>query len=272
MEFVWADETRFADVLSLWQQGFPEDGEEDVRAFWNALRGEARCLLLQEDGDARSMAFVIPATMGKCCVWYIYAAATATAWRGKGYFRTLLEEICRIAAQRGIAGLFLRPGEPSLFAYYARLGFETVFMVGETACKANSLYNGDAVTWHVVTHDAAQTRKRWLMQLGVPAITWSEKATAYALSLLENGGALVSDKGWAMYRREGNRVVITELLCASQDTDIVLESLTRRFACQELRAFHPVQRIENGSAYGMYRAVDDSHTVNNVWYMGFSLE
>ncbi len=271
--FFWADEQHLADITSLWNEGFPEDSAEDIDRFLRAVKGEARCLLMQAEGEICSMAFAIPAAVEGRDVWYVYAAATARKHRGKGFFGRLCEELWRRAQDEGAHGLFLRPGEPSLYAYYARLGFVPRFCRRRFMCKVDSLsIDAEDVVWETVTACFSARRKQWLARCGVTAVDWSESVTVYAVSLLQNGGMLVSDKGLVMYEQHGDSLVITELLCAAEDVDAVLGSLTRRFACQCIWASLPPCKEEEGELYGVFRAVMDWPEPNDAWYMGFSLE
>ncbi len=277
MRFVWADNRHTQDILSLWKQGFPDDTEEDIHEFLKALRGEARCLLLQQDGETQSMAFVIPAALmhggTSCSVWYVYAAVTATKSRGKGCFPVLLEEIVRCARDADVWGLFLRPGEPSLFDYYRRLGFHSAFSVESFSCKAKELFTEDIdLTWQKVTDNYAVCRRYWLSMCGIPHVLWSDRVTDYAVKHLEKGGMVVSTKGMAMYRCGDDKLTVTELLCKPQDRETVLASLARCFACQKLDVVTPSLSGENEQEYGMFRAVKAIDTANSGWYMGFSLE
>lgn len=272
-EFVWAGEDRLADVLSLWKQGFPSDSEEDIRAFGDTLKGEARPLLLLVEGEARSMAFVIPAQMNGYTVWYVYAAATARAHRGRGYFGDLLRELSHRATKAGVHGLFLRPATPSLFNYYSRFGFKSLFYVNESSCEAKELYvDNNDLQWERVTSDFAANRNRWLSRCGISAVVWSETVTAYAVGLLENGGMLISSKGLVTYSLDGACMNVAELLCEEENVTSVLESLTRHFACQIKTVCRPSKQGENSEAYGMFCATSDVNLQNNEWYMGFSLE
>lgn len=271
--FLWAGEECLSTILSLWKQGFPEDTEEDIRDFWYTLREDARCLMMTENDEARSMAFVIPAIMNDTVVWYVYAAVTACEYRGQGCFSALLRELACRAEKEQVGGLFLRPASSSLFDYYTRLGFVSLFYTEETACEANCLYN-DSADWHweEITEGYDTRRQQWLERLGVPSITWSQNVTAYAVNLLKSGGMLVSHKGLAMYQRDGDGIEITELLCAAEEVDVALSSLSRHFACRITRVSYPPFATECAQKYGMFYAVGDTEVSPDMWYMGFSLE
>ena len=276
-QYTWADGRHETDIVRLWKQGFPQDTEEDIRTFLRTFRRDARCLLLEEDNTVCSMAFLIPAVMvhsgAERPLWYVYAATTATERRGEGLFSQLLEEIARRACDENVYGLFLRPGTPSLFSYYERHGFQTTFFTEEFSCKAKQLCsNNETVVWQSVTSHHAVCRQYWLSLCGVPHILWSQPATAYAVDLLEKGGMVASTKGMAMYRRENDTLIVTELLCKPQDRETVLYSLARHFTCQKITVVLPPTAAKNARPYGMFRAVAATDTADGGWYMGFSLE
>ncbi len=275
--FVWAESRHEGAIVSLWKQGFPDDTEEDIQEFLTSLRGEARCFLLEQDGEARSMAFVIPATLmykGESRpVWYIYAAVTAVEHRGQGLFGRLLEEIACVARVEGVWGMFLRPANSSLFTYYTRLGFTTAFSVEHFEYKAKNLYSDDEeLTWQKVTSHHGVCREYWLSVCGTPYIRWSDRVTNYAVELLENGGMVVSTKGMVMYHRKKDRLYVTELLCKPQDREMVLMSLARHFTCRKIAVVTPSFAPKGGHPYGMFRAVEANDITDSDWYMGFSLE
>ncbi len=118
-------------LTRLWQACFG-DTEAEVRAFWQALfdctpvylrrapDGSPAAMLctpaelVGDDGDA------VPAA-------YLYAVCTAPALRGRGYCRLLLQEAEQDLAKQDVRAAVLVPAEESLFGFYARFGYRTVF-------------------------------------------------------------------------------------------------------------------------------------------------
>ncbi len=80
---------------------------------------------LRIDGKIVSMLFKIPCRLkreGECQeVYYIYAAATDTAFREKGYMERLLK---RLMAEN--KALFLKSANQKLCKYYEKLGFRQI--------------------------------------------------------------------------------------------------------------------------------------------------
>lgn len=268
--------SRFEDVWALWQTGFPEDSEEDARAFWETVGKDARCLFLHEGERPVSMAFLIPATLWDgerdWPIWYVYAAVTHPDVRGRGYFARLLDEAADLAAREGVAGLFLRPAEESLFGYYARCGFTACFETTPFEWQAKELYT--KIDWKPITADYATLRKDWLTRMGVPFVKWTDAVADLSVQMAaeSGGGALLCDRGLVLYHREDEDILVQELLCDPADRDTLCTSLARRMPCHKLCIQTPVQAGETGEKFGMYRPCGGEQPQNGRWYMGLTLE
>ncbi len=62
---------------------------------------------------------------------YIYSVATLPDHRGRGYARTLIEEVTRICKNSGYSYLVVKPADPTLFSYYRNLNFNIPLRSGE---------------------------------------------------------------------------------------------------------------------------------------------
>ena len=118
-------------LKAIWAASFPEDSHELIDRAFGRLYRPADCMVECRAGRPVSMAFLLPAVWHNGTstypVQYIYAAATLPAYRGQGLFGALLRQAHEEASRRGQAASFLRPGEPSLTAYYRRFGYENWF-------------------------------------------------------------------------------------------------------------------------------------------------
>lgn len=276
--FVWAGEEQFSAVRDLWHEGFPEDTDEDVTAFWRAMSGTARCLLCMEGERAVSMAFLLPADAvageERLPLWYVYAAATCRDRRGQGLFGRLLNEAAARAAQNGVEALFLRPAEPSLFAYYARQGFQPLLRAAAIEWKVDKLYseNADEELQEIDTAYAA-VRRDWLKRLGGRFVDWSPAAMELAVQMAKNsgGGAVFGPRGTALCEREGDRLLVRELLCAPADRCTLAARVARYFPCQSIVVNAPAEEGE-GEVFGMLRPCGADNRFARPLYMGFTLE
>ncbi len=100
----------------IYREAFGNWGEFDERLFDLFF---SCCKYLRSDGEVAAMLFVLP-----CMLWldgksypcrYIYAAATAEKFRGRGFMSKLLAE------QEGI--IILKPASEALIHFYAERGF-----------------------------------------------------------------------------------------------------------------------------------------------------
>lgn len=264
-------------VRTLWQEGFPEDTAEAVDAFWRAVFGVGHCLLCEQAGTAVSMAFLLPAeahvAKKRIPIWYVYAATTRRSRRGEGFFRRLLDEEAARAAAHDVAALFLRPGEPSLFAYYARCGFRPVVRADIFECEANELYtNAPPLVLKNVERGYAPIRNAALERLKIPYVAWPGAVADLAVEMARkaHGGAVFGDWGAALYELDGDTLLVRELLCAPERREQVLFSVARCMACQKIAANTPALD-GGGDIFGMLRPCTAS-APGAPLYMGLTLE
>mgnify|MGYP004548100957 CR=1 FL=1 len=108
-------------LTALWARCFGDE-EAEIEAFWDFLFPDITVFLTEEK---TAMAVAMPAFLGQSRSAYLYAVCTAPASRGKGLCRNLIQFAEQQLRQMGIESVFLVPGEPSLFDFYASLGYET---------------------------------------------------------------------------------------------------------------------------------------------------
>lgn len=128
----------FPQVLELWQACFGDE-EAYVRFFWENGFPLGRGLLMKEDGRTVSMLFLLPGALAQSSNFlpaeYVYAVATLPEYRGRGYAAELVRSGAEMARSQKTAALCLLPANPSLYDYYAKLGFVKGF-------RAQSFQNG----------------------------------------------------------------------------------------------------------------------------------
>lgn len=117
-------------IVSLWNESFGDTAEE-IMFFINNKYLPENTLVAEENGEIASVLFLLE---GKMCIkgidypsYYLYAACTLKKYRGRGFMAKLLEEAEKIAALRAIDFICLMPGEKSLFDFYEKFGYKTVF-------------------------------------------------------------------------------------------------------------------------------------------------
>ncbi len=113
------------DMISLWREAFG-DTEEEISLFLS-LVSEKNVITRVEDGRVVSQLFLLEGNVcdGKKSVpaYYLYAAATLSAYRGRGIMTQLIAEAAEKAKREGKGYILLLPGEEKLYGFYEKSGF-----------------------------------------------------------------------------------------------------------------------------------------------------
>lgn len=116
--------SQIPDLRRLWQQAFG-DTDEFLDSFFSMAFAKERCRCITVEGQ------VVAALYWFDCDWegkkaaYVYAVATDSAYQGKGYCRTLMEDTHNTLKGDGYALAVLVPGEEGLFRLYEKCGYES---------------------------------------------------------------------------------------------------------------------------------------------------
>lgn len=127
-----AEKSDISQIAALWQEAFG-DSRESVEEFFRTF---PNCLsyVAQADGEVLAMVHALPQILSPHIqTAYLYAVATKKTHRGKGLCRKLMAFAEADLQSRGFAACVLTPGEPSLFGFYEKLGYETAFFRHRTA-------------------------------------------------------------------------------------------------------------------------------------------
>ena len=154
----------------LWQEAFG-DTDAFLDTFAQTAYSPARCRCVTVDGDVAAALYWFDCTHADRRLAYLYAVATAKAYRGQGLCRALMDDTHRHLTALGYAGAMLVPGNASLFDFYARMGYRTCTSVRELTCPAapaSDDHRTPAVTLHPVDiPTSAALRRRYLPADGV---------------------------------------------------------------------------------------------------------
>lgn len=151
----------FPGLRRLWRQAFG-DSEEFLDLFFATAFAPERCLRVKEGGQVTAALYWFDCTHGENRVAYIYAVATEESHRGRGLCRALMGDVHSLLARQGYAGAVLVPGEPALFRFYEKLGYETCASVTELACGAGAV----SAALNLVDGDAYAALRRKLLPPG----------------------------------------------------------------------------------------------------------
>ena len=126
----WAKPEEKEALQALWARVF-SDGPEVTEPFFRRFPPERHTRIIPGETGIAAMASWLRVTLCagnvRRCGAYIYAVATAPECRGERLAVTLLGELERILAEKGMDFVCLCPASASLYEYYAAQGYETAF-------------------------------------------------------------------------------------------------------------------------------------------------
>ncbi|HHV50457.1 MAG TPA: GNAT family N-acetyltransferase [Clostridiales bacterium] len=282
----FADAGMSDDILKIWQDAFPEDRPEDARRFLSKFLSPDKCAVWLEGGKPVSMTFMLPAKLvvnGQPCLnlIYIYAAATLSAYRGRGIFGRLLTQVHEYLKASNIDATFLHPAEDGLYGYYKRFGYQEYFKVCTETVAADRLQGMAYEKPEKIYKYSPETRNGLLESFPV-WVEWPEELVFLAAeNALQAGGEVVTIPGGeAVCEPFEGRVFIREWLCRPEYEDMLLNAVNSRFPGREILLRRPVKPDEEckGEKFGMIcplnlKAGDIVRdTANYSPYMGFAFD
>ena len=195
-------------LFRLWKTVFGDD-DAYIRLFFDGAFQSSRCFAKKVDGRIVSALYLLDCGVkvnGEMLPgYYLYAAATEEESRGRGYMGALVEEAKRVSDEEKRL-LLLVPASESLYAYYARFGFQT----------AMYLFEGEAAVNPMGTPCSADDYFAFRTKLD-NAFHWTRGNFDYALACLAYDGAFP-------YRTETGTVLwdgetAAELLCDASSAE-----------------------------------------------------
>lgn len=190
------------ELVGLWQEAFG-DSLEFIEGFFCTGFSPSRCRCLTVDTKIAAALYWFDVTCNGQRFAYLYAVATAKAYRGQGLCRKLMEDTHAHLKLRGYDGVLLVPQTEALRQMYAKMGYALCTTLREFTCDAA----GEPVTLQRIDREEyAEARRAFLPQGGA---VQDEESIAYLemMAFFYRGSDFL-----LAARREGNRLFCPELL------------------------------------------------------------
>ncbi len=213
------------DIITLWCEAF-EDSESDIMFFINAHYKPQNTLVFEENGKIASMLFLLEGEMhinGKLYPsYYLYAACTLNEYRGRGYMSLLLEFAKETAIMRGFDYICLLPAEKSLYGYYEKFGYKTIFKNKIIYLNRDEIKSQSSTALEDVSQKA-DLRNRALS--GYNYFKWNNSAVDFAFrhTIHYGGKVAISRKGYMLYSVSEREISVKE----NAFTDVFFNELSR---------------------------------------------
>lgn len=194
--------SQIPELRSLWQEAF-DDTEEVIDDFGRTAFHTDRCRCAVMDGKVAAALYWFDCLHMGRRIAYVYAVATAKAYRERGIGHELMEDTHRHLGKLGYEGVILVPGSKELFLYYEGMGYQTCSTIREFSCDASVK---EVSPRRIDKEEYACLRRQMLPQGGV--VQENEN-----LDFLQTQDRLYAGPGFLLAaEKEGDRLVGVELL------------------------------------------------------------
>lgn len=126
---------QYPALKELWAEAFGDE-KRFIELFFATGFSPERCRCVTEGGDVAAALYWFDCEAEGRKLAYLYAVATAKAHQGKGLCRSLMEDTHALLREQGYSGAVLVPGEPGLFAMYAKMGYAPINCMEHFSCTA----------------------------------------------------------------------------------------------------------------------------------------
>ena len=155
-------ESQIPGLRSLWKEAFG-DSDAFLDIFWDTAFSPDRCRCVTVDSQVAAALYWFDCRLEDRPIAYIYAVATAKAFRKQGLCRKLMDDTRQLLLELGYSGIILVP-EMHLITMYESMGYKICSHVKEFTCRSNdrpiALREIDAAEY-------AHLRRQYLPQSGV---------------------------------------------------------------------------------------------------------
>lgn len=198
------ESSQILNLRRLWKEAFG-DTEEFLDDFWRTAFDVKRCRCVVTDGQVTAALYWFDCMCMEKSIAYVYAVATAEAYRGRGISHALMEDTHRHLAKLGYEGAVLVPGSEELFYFYEGMGYRVCSTVHEFSCNAAA--KGEEVSLRSIDKTEYARLRRQMMPVG-GVVQENEN-----LEFLETQAQLYTGSGFLLAaRKEAGQLIGVELL------------------------------------------------------------
>ncbi len=221
-------------LKALWEEAFGDTPEDTDDYFTRRHQNDCMLVFVQE-GDIAGMLSLLPVTLAsqgrEFPARYIYGVATKQTFRGQGISTRLMEYTHAFMKEQGEKAAILVPASPSLFDFYGKRGYKTIFSLDIAQKTAKEIFpspmDGHAAPCDTATYTQIRDKAFFSSSLYV---RWDERAVDYAVTSLSSPGGLLHLKapggeGCALWERQENEVLVRDLALVNMDMHTALSLL-----------------------------------------------
>lgn len=216
----FAANSDIVSMISLWIEAFG-DSEEDIGFFIDNKFIPENTIVYDDNGAIVSMLFLLEGNLTlkgtSYPSYYLYAACTAKECRGRGIMAMLLEKAKEITAERNKFFICLMPAEESLFGFYERFGYKSIFSRKILNVSSHDFKNIADEAKDFKNIDYADLRKNAFKNYD--RFDWGNDSILFACKHHQHyGGKCFSTcKGYALYTADNKYIRVKEFAFPSSE-------------------------------------------------------
>ena len=207
------------DIISVWNESFG-DSEDDIRFFLDSRYIPENTVVYEHGGKIVSVLFLLDGYMhingADYPSYYLYAACTLIEFRGKGIMAQMLSFAKSLSESRNKNFIVLKPGEKSLFGYYEKFGYKTVF--SNKIVEINDFHHNQITAINKnITCETLKSREKVFGNIN--CFKWDSDAVVFAIKHHEYfGGNCYSDSdGYILYYIKDDVLFVKESTISDND-------------------------------------------------------
>ncbi len=227
-----SEEKDISGIVALWKESFG-DTEEDIHFFLNAHYNPDNTLVYEVEGKMASVLFLLEGEMHIKGVdypsYYLYAACTSAKYRGRGFMAKLLDFAKSISADRKKFFIALKPAEESLYAYYSKFGYKSVFTKKIATFTRLDCYNNLIGKNEILASSLSEIRNGFYSDIDY--FKWDDKFVNFAFEHHKyfGGQCFIDCKGYILYTFNDEIMSVKETTFTQTELMTVADKLSENY-------------------------------------------
>lgn len=258
-------ESDYENLKHLWKTGF-DDSESSLDFFFEKTVSLDRVLAVFQNGKPVSALYMLESEIIQeektYSAYYIYAVCTHPDFRGKGFMKSLFEELFRVAKSRNIDYLFLVPEEEYLFNIYKKTGFKNGFSYSQKELYKKDFQNTKTIKTEKLTYEKyRKCIKENPKNVPVAVLKESTFNSFFNSVSGEVKTVFVENEGYALYEETEEKLTVFELF-GNEET---LLNAVFKNTDKESIIYRQISN-ENPVPYGMFYKLNEAPEIQNGFF------
>lgn len=217
-------------IIAVWNEAFG-DPEKDIKFFLDKYFNPENTVVCEMNGDIASVLFLIDGDMHidgeDYSSYYLYAACTLKKYRGRGIMSEMLDFVKHTASSRKKSFIALKPAESSLFDYYSKFGYKSVFSKKIITFDKTDYSEDSCLTFNRNMYSYSGLRDGAYRNLNY--FKWNNDSIEFAIEHhVYYGGEIIRNcNGYMLYNMNNNNLYVKETTFSTENLSKIISDTVR---------------------------------------------